>query len=394
MLGPRYSDPANRQSNFAVAVGSALSGFSGAQDYKRKKQLEAESDEDRRRQIDRQAQQDAEHDYEAGISTQPTGIAPVPPAGPRPAGSVEQNGITGVAQPGDQGSALDNPAAAAVVTPSAPSSALAGAVGAQLAGTSAGLQQPAPAPNATMPVTQTPPPAAPSGGIRARVGQVLGRIGGDVRDAVTTGGYHGYTPPTYSVTRTGPSAKEREEGVRQAGETGRETSREQNAAGIAAGNNRTAIEVARIGAGSREEVARTKAQQDQRTKLSMQAVASQISETDRAISQLEKEYDRAEPTLVDNQDSKAKKQATQARIQRQMDRLRMQRGNLAQQQQTMMLGLAMGVSDFSGLLPQPTPFNPNDETQMSNADLWEKKRAEGMTPEQATAYVQSRKQGP
>lgn len=382
MLGPRYSDPANRQSGFSVAVGSALSGFTGAQDFARKRKLDTQADEDRQREIDREAKQDAERDYELGITTDPTAAVPAAPPG---APAAQQ------AAPTTPGSLAAPSIGGGDVAPQ-PDLTFGAAVGQALGGaTQAG--RPAPPvsamPNAPAPVMSGEQPQG--GGIRSRVAEVLGRIGSNV----TTGGYTPKPTPTYSVTRTGPSAKEREEGVRQTGETSRETSREKNAAGIAAGNNRTSIEVANINAGARRDAAAAKAAADNRSKLTMQAINNQLQNTDRAVAQLEKEYDKAEPSLIDNTATKAEKKARQGRIQLQIDRLRQQRGNLAQQQQTMMLGMAMGVSDFDGLLPAPTSMaDPNDDSQLSDADLWEKKRSEGMTQEQATTFVRQRKRGP
>lgn len=387
MLGPRYSDPANRQSNFAVAVGSALSGFSGAQDYVQKRKQQAQSDEDRQREIDREAKSDAEREYEMGISATP-GAAPDATAAPA------QQGVPAAPVAPLSPATPASPALGGGDVAPQPDLNFGQAVGQALGAPAAPAQPPATA----RPVAPTEPIApvtsapAQGGGIRSAVGSILGRIGSNL----STGGYQPHQSPTYNVTRTGPSAKEREEGVRESGENAREGVRAGALRDVAAGNNRTAIEVANIGADSRQKVAAAKAQADQRAKLSMAAINNQVGNTDRAIAQLEKEYDKAEPGLIDKKEDAAAKRVKQSRIQVQIDRLRQQRGNLAQQQQTMMLGMAMGVTDFSGLLPQPTPMgDPNDETQMSDADLWQKKvHQDGMTREQATTYVRQRQRGP
>ncbi|MDP9202357.1 MAG: hypothetical protein M3P26_10570, partial [Gemmatimonadota bacterium] len=48
-----------------------------------------------------------------------------------------------------------------------------------------------------------------------------------------------------------------------------------------------------------------------------------------------------------------------------------------------------GASASAGKVPAPA--KPQGDAALSDADLWEKKRAEGMTPAAATAHVRSRK---
>jgi hypothetical protein len=360
--GPRYYAPENSKSGLEEAVGALLGGFETANNYRRQRKQEAQSDEDRQREIDREARGDAIGDYEKGVTTQPqpTGTVPGPTSVSRPVYNEQPAASTPAP---DGGESLEQAVGRTLGTPdgSLPQSVFDRGAGGALpqsvvptvqrpgAGALSGTAQ------AGVPSTN---PQEQSGGFLSRVGSMLGRM----KDNATTGGYHPRPTPTYTVSRTGPSARERELGVGQAGETQREGMREKSAADIAAGNNRTSVRVAEIAADSRENSAnlRYSGMNDPRLKVSMQAMNNQIQAYDRAITDVDKLIKGTEPSLVDGAKEKASKEADKAKYMRQRESLEAQQRELRDRYLNMTMAAANNVADFSGFIPQPDQYQKPD----------------------------------